>query len=311
MILVTGGTGFIGKVLIKHLVEAGYSVRVLIRPSPRSPDIPRNVPVEVALCALNDVRGLRSAMVGVETVFHLAGVERRGAYASLNAVDIYGTRSVAETARDAGVKRLFYLSHLDADRSSAYPVFKAKAYAEEFIKRSGLDFTIFRTSIVFGPQDGFTTGLARMLSVFPFIFLIPGDGNVLLQPLWVEDLVTCLTWALDDNRTINEIYEIGGPEYLSLSNILALVMDTTGMRRKVIPTSPPYLRGLTVLMEAILPGSPISVFWLDYLANNRTCTLDTLPRIFSLMPARMSQSLDYLKGVDWRMSLLRTLFRRK
>ena len=145
MILVTGGTGFIGKALVRHLSEAGYPIRLLIRPSKRSPDLPKGVPVEVAVSSLTDARGLRSAMVGVDTVYHLAGVEWHGARASLMDIDIQGTQTVSLAAREAGVQRLFFLSHLGADRASAYPVLKAKAIAEEYIRRSGISYTIVRS----------------------------------------------------------------------------------------------------------------------------------------------------------------------
>jgi dihydroflavonol-4-reductase len=83
MILVTGGTGFIGRALVRHLADAGFPVRLLIRPTKKSPNLPKGVPVEVAVCNLVDERSLRSAMMGVDTVYHLAGVEWHGAHASL------------------------------------------------------------------------------------------------------------------------------------------------------------------------------------------------------------------------------------
>jgi NADH dehydrogenase len=265
----------------------------------------------VAVAGLNDERGLRAAMVDVNMVYHLAGVERRGAEADLLAVDIQGTRNVLKTAVDADVKRFFFLSHLGADRASAFPVLKAKAISEENIRRSGLDFTILRTALVFGPHDGFTSGLAQILNAIPFLFFTPGDGETLIQPLWVEDLVTCLTWSLDDDATRNRTYEIGGPEFLSLNEVLRLVMNKIGMKRKFIAISPPLLRMMTVLIEYILPASPVSVYWLDYLSTNRTCSLDTIPRVFNLLPSRFSKRIDYLKGRNWRRELWWAVFKHR
>jgi len=311
MILVTGGTGFIGRALIRHLIESGHTVRTLIRPSSKSPDLPRGVPVNVAVSSLKDDRGLRAAMVGVDTVYHLASGEWRGPRASLLDIDIQGTRAVVQAAEDAGIQRFFYVSHLGADRASAYPVLKAKGIAEEFIRRSQLNFTILRSAIVYGPNDGFTTGLARIMGTLPFIFLMPGDGQVILQPIWVEDLVTCLTWLLDDVETHKGIYDIGGPEYLSFRQIAELIMREAGLKRLLVSFSQPYLRALTVLIEYFLPNLPVSVYWLDYMAVNRTTALDTMPRVFNLMPARMSQRLAYLHGQSWSRSLIRTLMERR
>ncbi len=309
MILVTGGTGFIGQALIRNLVETGHPVRTLVRPSPRSPNLPRGVSVEVTVCSLNDARGLRAAMMGVDTVYHLASAEWKGPRASLMNTDILGTRGVVEAAIDAGVRRFFYISHLGADRASAYPVLKAKAIAEEFIRRSGLDYTILRSAIVFGPNDGFTSGLAAIASGLPFFFLRPGTGEVRLQPLWIEDLVTCLTWALEDPETVNHMYEIGGPEYFSFNQILEVVFEKLRIRRSLVNVRPPYLRALTVIFESFFPNLPISVYWLDYLAANRTCALDAIPRTFNLMPGRFAQHLEHLQGRSWRTEFIRSIFR--
>lgn len=311
MILVTGGTGFLGKALVQQLIEAGYPVRLLIRPSQQSPQLPKGVAVDVAVSSLADRRGLRAAMVGVDVVYHLAGAEWSGPGRGLLEVDIRGTQAVSEVAAEAGVRRFFYLSHLGADRASAYPVFKAKGIAEEHVRRSGLRATILRSAIVYGLGDAFTSGLAYLLRNIPFLFLLPEAGRNLLQPLWVEDLATCLVWALENESIRDQTISIGGPEYLSLKEILRLVMEATGIRRNVVPVDPPYLRATTVLFEYFLPGLPVSVFWLDYLAVNRTCALDTIPRSFNLMPARFHQRLDHLRGQNWRMPLRQLVRRRR
>ena len=311
MILVTGGTGFVGKALIRQLAENDYPVRTLIRPSQDSPDLPAGIPVEVAVSSLTDERGLRGAMVGVDTVYHLASAEWRGARADLMQTDIQGSRSVVQAAIEAGVKRLFFVSHLGADRASAYPVLKAKAISEEHIRRSGIDYTILRTASLYGPDDGLTSGLARLLSAFPYFFFMPGDGQALLQPLWVEDLVTCLTWSLEEPDTINKMVEIGGPEYLTITQIIELIMEKIDIRRTAVNVNPPYMRVMTVILESLFPGLPVSVHWLDYLAANRTCALDTVPRIFGLLPSRMSHRLNYLEGLQWRQPLVRSFMRRR
>lgn len=294
MILVTGGTGFIGQVLIRHLVSMGIQVRTLLRPSPLSPNLPLSIPVEAVICGLKDERGLRAALKGVDVVFHLAGAERKGSQADLMGVDIEGSQTIAKVAADAGVERFFYLSHLGADRASAYPMLQSKAIAESFIINSGVPFTIFRSAVVFGHGDRFTTDLVRLLRVSPGLFFLPERGATLLQPLWVEDLVTCLTLAMEDPNTLGKTYSIGGPEYLSFREIMNIIQQKTHIRRLAVSISPAYLRILTVFMENAFKNFPLSIFWQDYLAADRTCELDTLPRQFGLMPVRFSRQLDYL-----------------
>jgi NADH dehydrogenase len=311
MILVTGGTGFIGRVLIRQLVEAGHEVRVLIRPSLESPALPRGIPLDVTVTSLNDARGLQAAMVGVETVYHLVSTEWLGASADIQEIDIEGTRAVVDAAVQANVNRLFFVSHLGVDRASAYPVLKAKAIAESFIQKSGLAYTILRTGLVFGKDDHFTTQIAQLVFLQPGMFFLPGDGSTVIQPIWVEDLATCLVWALEDPDTRNQVIEMGGPEYLTFRQVLEAILRAIGVERRLQPVRPPYLRALTVFLENMLPNLPVSAFWLDYMAANRTVSLDTIPRTFGLLPSRFSTRLDYLTGVNWRRAAWRSLFTRR
>ncbi len=294
MILVTGGTGFVGQALIRQLVAQGKAVRTLLRPSQSSPNLPRGIPVEVAVSSLNDERSLLAALKGVDTIFHLAGSERIGSKADLTGVDIAGTRTLVQTAVQAKVKRIFYLSHLGADRASAFALLKAKAIAEHFIIKSGVNYTIFRSGPIYGPGDQFTTALAKLLRMSPGFFLMPGDGNTLLQPIWIEDLITCLLLSLDDPQTLNQTFSIGGAEYYSFREIVEILLQKLSLKRFLVSIQPPYLRLIGLFMEQFMPRFPVSIFWLDYLAVDRTCALDILPRLFGLMPVRFSQNLDYL-----------------
>lgn len=306
-LLVTGGTGFIGRALVPKLVEAGNEVRLLIRPAKRTPAVPKGVPVQIAVSSVTDARGLRSAMNGMDGVIHLASVERQGAYADLMRIDIEGTRLVARIAKESGVQRLVFVSHLGADRFSAFPISKAKGLAEEAIRTSGVDYTIFRSGIVFGEGDSLTSGIAQLLVAVPFLFIIPGDGKTLLQPIWVEDLATVITWAIEDQNTINQTYEVGGPEMLSFCEVVETVMEVMGKRKRFFYLPPPILRGITVFLETSLSQTPVSVFWLDYVAVNHTCSIDTLLRVFQLKPSRLAQRLDYLNSTHWRRVLWQRL----
>jgi len=311
MILITGGTGFIGNHLIRHLSAEGHAIKLLIRPSKQSPKLPIGLPLEVAVTSLSDPKGLRAALKDVDVIYHLASAENLGRKAQLTKVDIQGTEALARAAAQANIKRFIYLSHLGAERASAYPLLKAKAIAEHHIKSSGIPYTIFRSAVAYGENDHFTNGLAFLLKISPYFVMLPEHGTSLMQPIWVEDLATILTWSLDMPETAYETIELGGPEYISFRQVCEMIIEKLRIKRSFVNVKPVILNYFTEVLEILFPNFPTSVFWLDYIATNRTTNLDVLPTKFNLLPARMGQRLGYLENRKYRVNVMRMILQRK
>lgn len=294
MILVTGGTGFIGSFLIPRLVSAGHDVRLLLRPSSRNPNLPKGRTFDVALASLQDLSGLRSAIAGVDTIVHLASSESRGLRADFQGVDIDGTRNLLQAARESGVEHFVYLSHLGADSASAYPLLRAKGIAEQFISNSGIHYTIIRSAVVFGPNDRFIGPLMRVIRYSPGILPVPEPSQGLLQPIWIDDLVSCLVIMLHGGGAHDGLYTVGGAEILSFAQILNVLMTAMSVRRWKLPIGMTWLRWGTAIADQLFPGFPLSVQLFDILAADRIAGTDSLERQFGIVSSGFSQRVREL-----------------
>jgi NADH dehydrogenase len=296
MILVTGSTGFIGTKFVKKLDDNSLEYRLLLSPGSVGEGLPKGKNYDLVLSSMDDSGSLRSAFNHVDTIFHLAGIEQEGMKADLTQFEIRDLEVFTEIARQAGVKRFYYISHLGADKNSAYGLLKAKGRGEEVVRKSGLPYTIFRSSWLFGEGDHFTESIARLLKRFLGFYFLPGEGQVLLQPLFIDDFVTALLWSLDMPDTLNKIIEVGGPEHLTYREIALLVGQAMGKDPKFLSISPVQYSFYTQMIENNVKKPPINVYWMDYLAENRTTALDSMSRLFEINPARMKLKLAHLKG---------------
>ncbi|RMG78892.1 MAG: NAD-dependent epimerase/dehydratase family protein [Chloroflexi bacterium] len=315
MILVTGATGFIGRNLVKRLMEQGEPVRCLIsqyRANHISWDTEAPNAPEVIIGSLLDDEVLFRAMAGVHTVIHLENAQWWGRFRDLERIELNGTRKLIAAARAARIGRIIIPSHLGASSASAYTLLKIKGQVEELIRASGLAYTIIRSGIVFGPEDHFINHIAMMLSVNPLFFVMPGHGEIALHPIYIDDLVEAIVRSLEHIDIVDETIEIGGPEYTTFQDMMYTIMRVTGMQRLLIPMPPYLVRTIVSIYSRIFPRSIMTPQWLDILAANRTTRINNIYEIFGIQPRRFEDTLlTYLPKRRHFFSLLRMSLRRR
>ncbi len=295
MILITGATGFIGQHLITWLASQQYPICVLIHPSQRERHFASGISMQLVSGDVTDPAVLRLAMHHVDTVVHLAGIDTETAAETFDAINVEGTRNVIDAMREGGVTRLISLSPIGADPHSAYPYLRSKGLAADLITQSGLDTTLIRSSAVYGFGDDWTETIGLALRRLPFMFPIAGDGRSRLQPISIDDLITCLDTCLADSQTIKQTYTIGGPQHMTFEEIVNTIGEATHHRRRLRYMHPPTALRFAKFIRGLLNGRLLyTTTDLDLLMIDRTTTLDSVGYQFDFTPARMSASLDYL-----------------
>jgi uncharacterized protein YbjT (DUF2867 family) len=311
MILVTGATGFVGRHLVARLMAEGYRVRCLI-PAGQSDHLPWENPPEIIEGTVFDEEVLFRAVSGVHVIFHLANAQWWGRPRDLERIELVGTRNLVAAARAARVGRIITLSHLGAAPSSAYPILQIKGLVEETIRDSGLAYTIVRSGLIFGEQDSFINHIAMSLRANPIFYLMPGRGEVVLHPIHIDDLIQALVRSLHTIEVVDTVVEIGGPEYITLEDLIRTVMRVTRMQRLIIPVPPYILRWTSAIYSRVLPRSLTTPQWLDILAANRTAPLGNTFHYFGLHPRRLEDTLlSYMRGRSYWMPLMRSSLRRR
>jgi uncharacterized protein YbjT (DUF2867 family) len=312
MILITGGTGLVGRHLVPHLAAADWPMRVYVpsrRRVRRLQPVPDNV--DVVIGRLDDAPRLHQALQNVHTVFHLASAQWWGSPRDLERVDMQGTRHLIAAARATRVGRIFYLSQLGAEPASAYPLLRVKGQVESVIRNSGLAYTILRCGVLFGPEDRFVNGVAMLLRANPFFFFQPGQGEDLLHPLYVGDLVRALENSMENIDLVDTTIEIGGAEYVTFNEMVRTVMRVSDAKRLIVRLPPNILRDVTRLLNRVLPRWPMANQWFDLLTSNRTARLGNLYDYCGVRPVRFEDTLlTYMPQRRYGLELLRFILSR-
>jgi NADH dehydrogenase len=285
MILVTGGTGFVGSHIVKRLALEKIKTRCLVR---KGSNVNRleELGIELSYGDLTDKESLNKALAGVETVIHLIGiiVERKGA--TFEIIHTQGTRALVEACKDAGVKRFIYVSALGARENARSRYLSTKWEAEQAIIKSGMEYMIFRPSIMIGGGGEFISKLSGIIQQAPMIPVIGAKSK--LQPIYVENTADCVLRSLADPKITNRIFEIGGPDQMTYRELYLTLSQVLEIKKSVVEIPVWMVWPVAYILEGIMEKPALTTQQLMMLQEDNICDIREMQEVFGirLLPFR-------------------------
>ena len=281
-VVVLGGSGFVGSHLAAALSASERRVFVVTRRRARARHLLLLPTVEVLEADPYDTAFLTNLFRGADAVVNLVGIlNERAPRITFERTHVELARTVVTACRNAHVTRLLHMSAINADRSGPSRYLKTKGEAEEIVTGSGLAWTIFRPSVIFGREDAFLNLFARLMRSLPVIAL--AAPNARFAPIYVEDVVRCFVRALDDDATIGKRFDLCGPNAYTLKRLVEYVGMITGLRRPIVPLGPALSKVSANLLEH-LPGRLMSRDNLASMQKDAVCN-GAFPPAFNFAPA--------------------------
>ena len=304
-VAVIGGTGFVGGYLVDALLDAGHEPHVLVRQGSEA-KLHRAAECRVTTGDLGSPETIDAAVAGCDAVIYNVGIIREfpGKGITFEALQYRGAETVVEAAKRAGIRRFVLMSANGIDSAETrYQTTKLRA--EAMLKESGLDYTIFRPSVIFGDPRGtmeFATQLYHDMVRMPLpavgfhTGLNPASGEVLMSPVHVRDVADAFVNALTDDATIGQCYALGGPEVVSWPQMLQRIGDAVGKKKLILPMPIGFMKLGATLLDW-LPFFPVTRDQLTMLADGNTAEPDALAALIKREPEAFSpENLGYLQG---------------
>ena len=269
MILVAGGTGFVGGGIVRELAGRGKPVAVLTRNAAKAATRFPHIEVEYREGDVGDPVSLAAAVQGAEVVigcvqFPNSPIENQRRGHTFEETDAAGTERLVEAAKAAGVQRYIYVSGAGAAADAKYHWFRAKWRAETAVRDSGITYVIFRPSWVYGPEDHSLNRFLTMSRFLPFVPIIGIGGRQRLQPVFIDDLGWAVAEAVDNRAADNSVFEIGGPQVLTMQEIICTSLEVLNRRRFLLPVPKVLLKAQAALLQ-FLPGPPLTPDAVDFI----------------------------------------------
>ena len=254
LVTIFGGSGFLGRSVVRALCKREYRIRVAVR----RPELAGHLQplgrvgqIHAVQANLRYPASVEAAMRGAGIAINLVGILAPSGAQTFDSVQAQGAGAVAQAAATAGA-RMMHVSAIGADENSPSHYARSKAAGEKAVLSATPTATIFRPSVVFGPEDDFTNRFATLAQMSPALPLI-GGGLTKMQPVYVGDVATAIAEAVDGKAKSGATYELGGPEVLSMREIMEIILATTG-RKRMLVTLPFRLAKLQALFLQFAPG---------------------------------------------------------
>ena len=258
---VFGGSGFVGRYVVRNLASADWLVRAAVRRPDEALFLKTSGVVgQVTPVAANvrDRASVARAVADADAVVNLVAILHESGKQRFEAVHTEGARIVAEEAARAGARHLVHISSIGADPNSASAYARTKAAGEAAVRQAFPAATILRPSVIFGPEDGFFNRFARMAMLSPALPLI-GGGRTRFQLVYVGDVADAVMKAIEMPAAAGQTYELGGPKIYSFAELMRLLLDEIGRKRLLAPLPFP----IASLMGAVMQCLPMPQLTLD------------------------------------------------
>jgi len=285
-VCIIGGSGFVGRVVVRQAICAGHDVTVACR----HPEKARSLTVlgaRVVKADLSDARGLDEAIAGVDCVINLVGLLfERGRY-DFDTVHVHGTEHIIAACKRHHVKQYLHMSALGAGSIPASLYSRSKGDAEGHVRQSGLAWTVIRPSIIYGAGDAFFNKFKAMSALLPVLPVI--QPNSRFQPVWVEDVARVFVQSIGNRHVHGQTYELAGPKTYSFMEMMELLMGELGRKRLLLPV-PNIFAKILAAVSQILPTPLLTADQLLLLQHDNIVQGDAFPARFG-KPANLESIL--------------------
>lgn len=294
-IVVAGGTGFVGRYIVRALLDTGHSVTVLGRDPNKVSAIPQLAGANATRGDVTDPSSLVGTLDGADAVVCAVQlpnypIEVPRKYLTFDHYDRQGTENLLAAAQSAGVARFVYISGAGADPRSDKTWYRAKGRAEGTIRNSGLSWAIVRPSWAYGPED---KALNKFVQIARFSPVIPRIGmrRQRIMPVFIEDVSLTIARIFERDDTWDRVYEIGGPHVLSMDEVIRTMLDVVGLRRLVVPVPKPLAK-LGTAPLVLLPTPPMTPGGIEFAVQDGVVNNTEVNKVLDMQPIGLRAGLE-------------------